>query len=77
MKEPTEYTSLNLREALRHLEHLQLSFKKRIFDQSEMDLLRGRPAVQQLMLTEINKVVALRNKVKKFRDNLLKKSVNN
>lgn len=72
MRIPSEYTALGLPEALKKLVHLQLSFKKRIFDQSEMDLLKGRASVQTIMFNEINKVIALRNKVKRFRDSLLK-----
>lgn len=72
MRIPIEYSALGLSEALKKLVHLQLSFKKRIFNQSEMDLLKGSASVQKIMLNEINKVVSLRNKVKRFRDNLLK-----
>ena len=72
MRLPSEYKALGLAETLKSLQHLQLSFKKRIFDQEQMDNLKGRGAVQQIMLAEINKAIALRNKLKRFRDNLLK-----
>lgn len=72
MKIPSEYRALGLSEALKKLSHLQLSFKKRIFDQEQMDSLKGKASVQQIMLSQINNVISLRNKVKRFRDNLLK-----
>lgn len=72
MKIPSEYRALGLSEALKKLSHLQLSFKKRIFDQEQMDNLKGKASVQQIMLSQINSAIALRNKVKRFRDNLLK-----
>jgi len=72
MKIPSEYRALGLSEALKKLSHLQLSFKKRIFDQEQMDNLRGKASVQQIMLSQISNVISLRNKVKRFRDNLLK-----
>ena len=72
MKIPGEYRALGLSEALKKLSHLQLSFKKRIFDQEQMDSLKGKASVQQIMLSQINNVISLRNKVKRFRDNLLK-----
>ena len=71
MKIPSEYRALGLSEALKKLSHLQLSFKKRIFDQEQMDSLKGKASVQQIMLSQINNVISLRNKVKRFRDNLL------
>ena len=72
MKIPSEYRAFGLSEALKKLSHLQLSFKKRIFDQEQMDSLKGKASVQQIMLSQINNVISLRNKVKRFRDNLLK-----
>ena len=76
MKLPSEYTTLRLPEALRHLVHLQMSFKKRIFDDPTLEELRGERKVQQILQDEINKLIYLRNALERFSQRQLVSSGN-
>jgi len=72
MRMPIEYSSLNVPAELKKVLHLQMSFKKRMPYPEQIDELRHNAKVQQILLTQINKLVSLMNKVRKFRESILK-----